>query len=157
MDRSHQPRRERDSFGTASLRVGSRWVASPTGHGCDRLQRCSMQVHRRDRAADLVLAAEGPWPVGFGSRGPNMPVSGRTALAFEEADAIYGGTGDTDDVIDRLRAGERELYVIGRSGSGKSSLVMAGVLPRLARGVAGLYSAIETNKGDPSVTMPNFP
>jgi predicted oxidoreductase (fatty acid repression mutant protein) len=41
-------------------------------------------------------------------------------------------------MLGRLRAGEREIYVIGPSGSGKSSLVLAGVLQRLARGVTGL-------------------
>ncbi|HEX7837238.1 MAG TPA: hypothetical protein VF469_07225, partial [Kofleriaceae bacterium] len=45
---------------------------------------------------------------------------------------------EIDELIGRLRAGERELCVLGPSGSGKSSLVAAGVLPRLARGVTGL-------------------
>jgi energy-coupling factor transporter ATP-binding protein EcfA2 len=31
----------------------------------------------------------------------------------------------------RLRAGEREIYIIGPSGSGKSSLIQAGVLPKV--------------------------
>jgi hypothetical protein len=42
------------------------------------------------------------------------------------------------ELVRRLRVGEREIFVIGPSGSGKSSLVTAGVLPRLARGVAEL-------------------
>jgi ABC-type lipoprotein export system ATPase subunit len=37
-------------------------------------------------------------------------------------------------------APKRELYVIGPSGSGKSSMLAAGVLPRLARDAAGLPS-----------------
>lgn len=41
------------------------------------------------------------------------------------------------ELIGRLGAGQREIFVIGPSGSGKSSLVAAGVLPRLARGLSG--------------------
>ncbi|HSJ99829.1 MAG TPA: ABC transporter ATP-binding protein, partial [Kofleriaceae bacterium] len=55
-----------------------------------------------------------------------------------EADHFHGRGAEIDELIGRLRAGEREIYVIGPSGSGKSSLVAAGVLPRLARGVTGL-------------------
>jgi formylglycine-generating enzyme required for sulfatase activity len=53
--------------------------------------------------------------------------------AFTEADApIYFGRGrETDGLIRRLADGARFLTVVGVSGSGKSSLVAAGLLPRL--------------------------
>jgi WD40 repeat protein len=53
---------------------------------------------------------------------------------FEAADAKYFYGRDTEiaAVLALADAGEREIYLIGPSGSGKSSLITAGVLPRLA-------------------------
>lgn len=49
---------------------------------------------------------------------------------FEEKDAsrFFGREPEIDDLIARLDRGEHEIYVIGPSGSGKSSLVQAGLL-----------------------------
>jgi hypothetical protein len=60
----------------------------------------------------------------------------------DDAGGFHGRDAEIDELIGRLRAGEREIYVIGPSGSGKSSLVAAGVLPRLARGLSGLGSFV---------------
>ncbi|MBN2470415.1 MAG: SUMF1/EgtB/PvdO family nonheme iron enzyme [Anaerolineae bacterium] len=53
--------------------------------------------------------------------------------AFTPADApIFFGRGrETDDLVKRLADGTRFLAVVGASGSGKSSLVGAGLIPRL--------------------------
>lgn len=56
----------------------------------------------------------------------------------DDAGSFYGRDTEIAELVGRLRAGEREIFVIGPSGSGKSSLVTAGLLPRLARGVSGL-------------------
>ncbi len=52
---------------------------------------------------------------------------------FTEGDAgrFFGREVELDNLMYRLRHGEREIYVIGASGSGKSSLIGAGVAPRL--------------------------
>lgn len=63
------------------------------------------------------------------------PYPGMRPFGAGDADHFHGR--DTE-LIGRLRAGEREIFVIGPSGSGKSSLVTAGLLSRLARGIAGL-------------------
>lgn len=48
--------------------------------------------------------------------------------------AIFFGRGlETDELVKRVRDGVRVLAVVGASGSGKSSLVAAGLLPRLAK------------------------
>jgi WD40 repeat protein len=60
--------------------------------------------------------------------------------AFEEADAavFFGRDEETEALFQRvnnahLEGGERFITVIGASGSGKSSLVRAGLLPRIRR------------------------
>ena len=64
-------------------------------------------------------------------------------LSFEEADAAvyFGRDDDIRSVIERLNArrvqgGNRLIALLGASGSGKSSLMRAGVLPRLKRDTA---------------------
>ncbi len=59
--------------------------------------------------------------------------------AFEEADAanFFGREALIDRILSRLReqdAGEKFLAVIGPSGSGKSSVVQAGIIPRMRSG-----------------------
>jgi WD40 repeat protein/DNA-binding SARP family transcriptional activator len=62
--------------------------------------------------------------------------------AFDETDAedFFGRDGLVDEVLARLAGGGprgRLVLVVGGSGSGKSSLVRAGLLPRVRRGAAG--------------------
>jgi tetratricopeptide (TPR) repeat protein len=70
---------------------------------------------------------------------PNRPpFPGIHAFEAEDAAIYFGRDDETRAVIERLDArrtqgGARFLIVIGASGSGKSSLLKAGVLPQLAR------------------------
>lgn len=63
------------------------------------------------------------------------PYPGLRSLAREDAGRLFGRARELQDIMGRVLTGEREIYLIGPSGSGKSSLVSAGVLPRLAGGV----------------------
>ncbi len=76
-------------------------------------------------AADEPEGAQEP-PLWEGSPFPGL-------RAFGEDDApIYFGRGrETDGLVRRLAEGARFIAVVGASGSGKSSLVAAGLLPRL--------------------------
>jgi hypothetical protein len=85
-------------------------------------------------ATQLILAAVAP----LLRMDLPCPYPGMRPYTADDAAGFCGRDAEIDELIGRLRAGEREIYVIGPSGSGKSSLVAAGVLPRLARGVAGL-------------------
>lgn len=60
----------------------------------------------------------------------------RGLQAFRPADHpfFFGRDEDVERLAGRLRAGERLLTVTGASGSGKSSLVMAGLVPYLRSG-----------------------
>jgi WD40 repeat protein len=70
---------------------------------------------------------------------PRNPYKGLRAFMEEDAGDFFGRTGVIDDLIvalaEALRPGRegsaRLLTVVGPSGSGKSSVVMAGLLPRL--------------------------
>jgi WD40 repeat protein/transcriptional regulator with XRE-family HTH domain len=127
---------------TAELLAGALALAQPT--------RSLFVAAARGRApAEQVLAAlreaaapEGPAP---GPAWPGGPYLG--LVPFEERDArlFYG----RDELADRLvrRLAERLdgagiLLVAGESGSGKSSLLRAGLLPRLAAGALGPGSGI---------------
>ena len=74
---------------------------------------------------------------------PSAPDSGieisnpyKGLRSFEEADAaaFFGREDLTQELVERIAAG-RFLCVVGPSGSGKSSVVRAGLIPRLRAGV----------------------
>ena len=58
---------------------------------------------------------------------------------FTELDGgrFFGRDAELTELLGRLERGEREIYIIGTSGSGKSSLVAAGVVPRWSQQRAG--------------------
>jgi hypothetical protein len=68
------------------------------------------------------------------------PYRGLAAFDFDHAPIFFGRTRAIDGVVTALRAqaanGRTFVLVLGMSGSGKSSLVRAGVLPRLVQQVA---------------------
>lgn len=75
--------------------------------------------------------------LGPGRRGPDperAPYKGLDFFGPEDADSFFGRERLVADLIARL-AGGGLLAVVGPSGSGKSSLVRAGLLPTLAAGV----------------------
>jgi WD40 repeat protein len=61
------------------------------------------------------------------------PYRGLQTFDEEHADLFFGRDGDIQRMLEKLKA-TRFLAVVGPSGSGKSSLVRAGLLPLLRRG-----------------------
>lgn len=59
------------------------------------------------------------------------PFPGLRAFTPDDAPIFFGRGRETDELVRRLADGCRFLAVVGASGSGKSSLVAAGLIPRL--------------------------
>ena len=85
---------------------------------------------RRGRSADAGLSAPGENPF-------------KGLRSFDESDdgVFYGRDQAVSEVVKRLDSGDRLLTLVGSSGSGKSSIVRAGVVPALRKG------AIESSDG----------
>jgi hypothetical protein len=62
------------------------------------------------------------------------PYRGLDPFTGEHADWFFGRERATDAVLTRLRQDRRMVALLGPSGSGKSSLVAAGLMPALGRG-----------------------
>ncbi|MEX2981126.1 trypsin-like peptidase domain-containing protein [Streptomyces sp. C36] len=70
------------------------------------------------------------WPELRGVALPPSPFRGLSAFEESDASVFHGRRSESDDVAGALAA-ERWVTVVGPSGSGKSSLALAGVVPRL--------------------------
>lgn len=84
----------------------------------------------------VVYRLENPSPPRTDWPRDRVPYPGLDAFAEDEAAVFFGREGPTTDFVHRLHASpdqptDRFLVVVGASGSGKSSLVKAGVIPRL--------------------------
>ena len=101
------------------------------------LERLHAAVLAHDRALDWTGAPVPPGAPAQGAVWPGGPYLG--LVPFEERDArlFYGRDELADRLVRRLAEGldgSGILLVAGESGSGKSSLLRAGLLPRLAAG-----------------------
>ena len=65
---------------------------------------------------------------------PPTPFPGLRPFEFHESDLFFGRDGQVEKLIIKL-AGARFVAVVGTSGSGKSSLVRAGLMPALVSGM----------------------
>ena len=89
-------------------------------------------------AARRALAADAPVPGLARLAVVRNPYKGLRAFAEQDSDDFFGREALTEELAERLAAGERFLAVVGRRGSGKSSAVSAGLLPLVrAGGVRG--------------------
>ena len=94
----------------------------------------------RAPAAEVLAAMRGQAAPGSGPVWTGCPYLG--LMPFDERDArvYYGRGGLVDRVVQRVAerlGGTGILLVTGESGAGKSSLLQAGFIPRLAAGALG--------------------
>lgn len=112
-------------------------LAAPSGPVAEVLQRAEAPVDRPSMS-ELVAALVDALDGGPGARStPANPYKG--LRAFDETDAAdyFGRTALIGEILDRLRRNDlrgRLVLVVGGSGTGKSSAVRAGLLPRVRRG-----------------------
>jgi TIR domain len=86
----------------------------------------------RDRLPLLLAAIRRERPTADTIRGMICPYKGLNAFAEEDSELFLGRDDETEELHRTLLA-NRAAAVIGRSGTGKSPLVRAGLLPRLRR------------------------
>ena len=87
----------------------------------------------------LVAGIRGHSPgrgeTGAAPAGPSVcPYQGLARFDEAQAPFFFGREADTQHLVEHLRT-QRFLAVVGPSGSGKSSIIRAGVLPQLRQGV----------------------
>jgi WD40 repeat protein len=92
----------------------------------------------RKQLEAIALSSQG----GFPWDGTRPPYPGLFAFEEEDAPIYFGRDAESLHLIERFRArrtlgGARLLVLLGASGSGKSSLLRAGVIPRLRRSGRG--------------------
>ena len=136
--------------------LGNAWMdAVPIGWGGTqyidaREERYQEAIHelveileKLNTPADAAVA--GPEPSSLQREPPRNPYKGLHAFRREDAGDFFGRSRFINALVEALQkqlateeqgaSRARLLTVIGSSGSGKSSVVMAGLLPQLQRGV----------------------
>src|SRR5689334_6615057 len=119
---------------SAELLAGALGLAEPA-HGL-----FVAAARGRAPAAEVLAALRGQAAPGSGPAWAGCPYLG--LVPFEERDArVFYGRGElTGQLVQKLAArlaGTGILLVTGESGTGKSSLLRAGLMPRLAAGALG--------------------
>jgi hypothetical protein len=117
--------------------------------------RLNTWVDLRTDAADpaqlqfLVAGIRGQAPAGAGTlREGICPYRGLLAFREEDAGLFFGRDAATGELLAKVR-GEPLVTLVGRSGSGKSSVVQAGLIPQLRRRADGRIWAIHTLRPGP--------
>lgn len=116
-------RADRQAEALAVLRAARERLADELGiEPGARLTELEVAMLRRDDA----LAA----PVAAPEAATACPYPGLRAFGPADAEVFFGRGDDTEAILERLDAGA-VVTIAGASGTGKSSLLLAGVLPRL--------------------------
>lgn len=118
---------------------GNTWVdAAPPGFGSIQFidARGTSYLNARSQLTAMLLGLQ--TTQGSGAITPEIavrnPYKGLRAFTIDDANDFFGRDAAINDMLDLLRRYPQMLAVIGASGSGKSSAVMAGLVPRLKAG-----------------------
>src|SRR5437763_11725877 len=93
----------------------------------------AVRPEREDVARDLAFRRALDPAAAAGAHETRNPYKGLRAFAEDDADDFFGREALTEHLVARL-AETRFLAVVGPSGSGKSSVVRAGLVPRIREG-----------------------
>ena len=154
-DRLHRGPLGADQLAALVARVGGALATAAVqgvGHGRVTPESVLFDEHGAPYLGDFLLgrgpldpsddvrrfeALVGEGPPALAHEGPPNPYKGLRAFDESDAEDFFGRDAVIDEIVARLgRAGRsgRLVVVVGGSGSGKSSVVRAGVLPRLRAG-----------------------
>jgi Sulfatase-modifying factor enzyme 1 len=86
-------------------------------------------IDRADIVVEILKPPSIPTPTSAATW-QGSPFPGLRHFTADDAAIFFGRTQETTELLERVRQ-ERFVAVVGASGSGKSSLVAAGILPRL--------------------------
>lgn len=118
-----------------SSRRGYNQYATPAEFERNLEHHLKSQIKALLNSPPVRVAPPSPTPPGPQSLREGSPFLGLRAFTPNDASIFFGRGRETDNLIGRLRdSTTRFLAVIGASGSGKSSLVAAGLIPRLQSG-----------------------
>jgi formylglycine-generating enzyme required for sulfatase activity len=121
------------NFGELEPGTTALWALLETARervGVDRQNRIdALRLALQTSAAETPAKRKPTVPLCKGS-----PFPGLRPFTDRDASIFFGRGRETNDLIERLKAGSHFTAVIGASGSGKSSLVWAGLIPRLKGG-----------------------
>ena len=77
-----------------------------------------------------------------------QPFKGLSSFNYEDSVRFFGREKDTERLYEDLIKNDGLLIVSGASGTGKSSLIKAGLIPRLEQEIEGFYWASTTPNSD---------
>jgi DNA-binding SARP family transcriptional activator/ABC-type glycerol-3-phosphate transport system substrate-binding protein len=107
------------------------------------LRELEARVLRQDPALDLDVPASAPV-----TRGPvRNPYKGLRPFTEGDAEDFFGREALVEELVAELGRGDRFLALVGPSGSGKSSIALAGLLPALRRAGAAAPLVAWMNPG----------
>ncbi len=101
------------------------------------------------RAQGDVVAGDKKTIINFASRGPGEDASPYRFLArfeFADRDAFFGRDTEIATLVDRVQR-QQVTIVVGASGSGKSSLIRAGLVPRICDD-GGQFRLVQEYRGE---------
>src|SRR4051794_4210555 len=128
------PRRVHEAAGEWARREASRRVDDAAGRAATGRSRArALEAELADSVAGLQTVRERATPAPAGAP-VTCPYKGLATFAAEDADYFFGRERLVAELVAHL-VGAPLLAVVGPSGSGKSSVVRAGLLPALAGGV----------------------
>lgn len=140
LDEKHDQWKKLESFFAAFINPDSSLAGGINAYELPDDFRRQFEQHLRDHLEKLLesLPAESENKPHVAPRWTSSPYPGLQAFMPEQAPIFFGRGQEVDQLLQQFSdPAVQFVAVVGVSGSGKSSLVMAGLLPRLRSGIIG--------------------
>lgn len=140
LDEKHDQWKKLESFFAAFTNLDGSLAGGINHYELPNDFRRKFEQHLRDHLEKHLqsLPAESGGETDAAPRWTSSPYPGLRAFTPEQAPIFFGRGQEIDQLLQQFSdPGVQFVAVVGVSGSGKSSLVMAGLLPRLRSGIIG--------------------